>query len=170
MTKQLYFQIHKPSKLSTENLGKSKSATSYVFSVSLYPGCYRHIRISAHDTLLHLHKAIQLAFNFDDDHCHAFFMDNRAWSSQGGYYSSSLEEKNRCTRDHPLDSFHLQPRQPFKYVFDYGDCWTFQLKLLKTLDEPTEYPLIVRSVGAAPEQYGLDYDEEDDFDNDDDKD
>ncbi len=41
---------------------------SYIISVSLYKGCYRHIRISAGATLYKLHKAILNAFNFEDDH------------------------------------------------------------------------------------------------------
>ncbi len=43
---------------------------SYVISVSLGTGCYRHIQISAGATLNKLHKAILGAFGFEDDHAH----------------------------------------------------------------------------------------------------
>ena len=49
---------------------------SYVISVSLAKGCYRHIRIPATATLYQLHKAILTAVAFEDDHANAFFMDN----------------------------------------------------------------------------------------------
>lgn len=48
---------------------------SYVISVSAGTGCYRHIQISKSATLYRLHKAIISAFDFEDDHAHAFFMD-----------------------------------------------------------------------------------------------
>jgi len=53
---------------------------SYVISVSLGTGCYRHIKISSSATLFRLHQAILNAFEFEDDHMHAFFMDNKRWS------------------------------------------------------------------------------------------
>ena len=51
---------------------------SIVFSVSPTSGCYRHIQISENETLYDLHEAILDSFGFDDDHMHAFFMNNRA--------------------------------------------------------------------------------------------
>ncbi len=47
---------------------------SYVISVSAGTGCYRHIQISKTATLHRLHKAIIAAFDFEDDHEHAFFI------------------------------------------------------------------------------------------------
>ena len=41
---------------------------SFVISVSLGTGCYRHIQISANATLYKLHQAILKAFEFEDDH------------------------------------------------------------------------------------------------------
>ena len=58
---------------------------SYVVSVSIGTGCYRHIRISKTATLLKLHKAILNAFDFEDDHAHAFFMDNHYWSDNAAF-------------------------------------------------------------------------------------
>lgn len=46
---------------------------SYVISVSPATGCYCHIRIGANATLYKLHQAILNAFDFEDDHQHAFF-------------------------------------------------------------------------------------------------
>jgi len=53
---------------------------SFVISVNLYKGCYRHVQIAQDATLENLSDAILQAFSFDDDHMHAFFMDNVAWS------------------------------------------------------------------------------------------
>ena len=75
---------------------------SYVISVSLGTGCYRHIQISASATLYRLHQAILNAFEFEDDHMHAFFMDNKRWSQWECYVSSKSEATDRLTKRYSL--------------------------------------------------------------------
>ena len=53
--------------------------SSYIISVSAGKGCYRHIQINQSATLYKLHQAIISAFEFDDDHCHAF-----SWTTNTG--------------------------------------------------------------------------------------
>ena len=125
---------------------------SYIISVSLGTGCYRHIRIASSATLYRLHKAILDAYRFDDDHLHAFFMNNRLWSGTA-YFSSKREPDEKTTRQIRLDRLALKPGDRFKYLFDFGDEWVFQCKVLRQLEEKTAEPVIVRSVGEAPEQY-----------------
>ncbi len=138
---------------------------SYIISVSLGAGCYRHIRISADATLQDLNEAILDAVEFDDDHAHAFFMDNRMWSDADSYYAEGIDDAGRFTSEYTLDEIGLYAGKQFKYVFDFGDEWKFQCKVLKVLDEETEEPQVVKSVGDAPMQYGeLDEGFEDDED------
>lgn len=125
---------------------------SYIISVSLGTGCYRHIRIASSATLYRLHKAILDAYRFDDDHQHAFYMDNRLWSGMA-YFSSKTEPGEKTTRQIRLDRLALKPGDRFKYLFDFGDEWVFQCKMLRQIEENTAAPVIVRSVGEAPEQY-----------------
>jgi hypothetical protein len=129
------------------------SNKSYIVSVSLGAGCYRHIRISAGAILLELHSAILNAFQFDDDHAHVFFMDNRLWSEEDSYYSEGIEDTERYTSEYRLDDAGLHTGKLFKYVFDFGHEWKFQCKVLKALDEDILEPQVVKSVGIAPEQY-----------------
>ena len=126
---------------------------SFVISVSLGTGCYRHIQISANATLYKLHQAILKAFEFEDDHEHAFFMDNHVWSSADAYFSSKAESGDRLTKKYTLKKLQLAKGQKFKYVFDFGDEWEFQCKILRELEEDTKTPLVIRSVGEPPEQY-----------------
>ncbi len=133
---------------------------SYVISVSLGTGCYRHIQISAEATLYKLHKAILDAFGFEDDHAHAFFMDNRLWASQAVYCYPKSEPGDYSTKSHKLEKFRLQKGDKFKYVFDFGASWEFQCKFLRDADEALKSPKIIRSVGEAPEQYPA-YEEDD---------
>ena len=132
---------------------------SYVISVSFDKGCYRHIQIASRDTLFGLHRAILEAYRFDDDHQHAFFMDNRVWSRDAAIFSTKTERGEKTTRQVRLDRLGLEPGDRFKYMFDFGDEWRFQCKVLRKLEENTAAPVIVRSVGEAPEQYPDDEDE-----------
>ena len=130
---------------------------SLVISVSLGTGCWRHIRLSADCTLYRLSEAILDAFGFEDDHLHQFGMDNRLWDSRDVYVSDpeELEEpKSRGTRRKKLGALGLEPGKQFKYLFDFGDEWAFQCKVLRVLPEGTPEPVVVRSRGEAPRQYG----------------
>ena len=133
---------------------------SYVISVSIGTGCYRHIRVPGDDTLFDLHSEILDAFGFVDDHAHAFFMDNKIWSQTDAYYSDMIEDENRYTCDYSLSNLALQAGKKFKYVFDFGEEWVFQCKVLHVLDEPCDEYDIVCSKGKNPEQYS----QEDEFD------
>ena len=126
---------------------------SYVISVSVGTGCYRHIQISKSATLYCLHKAILESFEFVDDHAHAFFMDNRAWSQYDAYYSMKMDGNERLTKGKKLEKLNLKKGSQFKYVFDFGSELQVQCKVLRELEEDTKTPLEIRSVGESPEQY-----------------
>lgn len=126
---------------------------SYVISVSAGTGCYRHIRISKTATLFKLHKAILCAFDFEDDHAHAFFMDNRYWSNHAAFFSIKMYGDERLTKSYKLEKLNLSKGNQFKYVFDFGDEWRFQCKVLRELEEQTDIPCVIRSVGESPQQY-----------------
>jgi hypothetical protein len=133
---------------------------SYVISLSVCAGCYRHIKISSKATLYQLHKAILDAFEFDDDHAHAFFMDDSVWSDKESFYANIIEDEERHTAEYKLEQLGLCVGKKFKYLFDFGDEWRFQCKVLKVLDEKTKMPEIIRSKGEAPSQYGYEFDDE----------
>lgn len=140
---------------------------SYVISVSLGTGCYRHIRISGKATLEELSDAILDAFDFANDHLHAFFMNNRAWDDMDCYYSPYAEEDGFRTTDAcKLQFLNLEIGKKFLYIFDFGDDWRFQCKVLNILDEDTKEPVVVRTKGAAPMQYPV-FDDEDEYYDDD---
>lgn len=138
----------------------TKKHMSYVISVSLGTGCYRHIRLSSKKTLHDLADAILQAFDFDFDHLYSFFMDNKLWSMEDAYHSPYAEE-SPFADEMKLVRLHLVKGQQFKFLFDYGDEWCFQCKVLQVLEEDTPEALIVRTKGKAPQQYP-DYDEDSD--------
>lgn len=144
-------------------MAKKRIKQSVVLTVSLKKGCYRHIRISVNETLEELADTILWAFDFCNDHAHAFFMDNRAWSGANCYYMAEMdeEEEYRHTCDVKLHELALQTGDRFLFVFDFGEEWRFQCKVLRLIDEDTDDSEIVKFVGEAPEQYpDQDWDEE----------
>ena len=63
-----------------------------------------------------------------------------------------------------MSKFHLSKGDKFLYIFDYGDEWRFQIKVLRVIDEPTKTPIVLKSVGEIV-QYDFD-EEEDEYDED----
>lgn len=133
--------------------GSAKQEQSFVIKVSLDAACFRHIQISSKDTLFQLHRAILDAFGFSDDHAHAFFMDNKLWSNKDSYYMEGMEEFRPVTQETRLIRAGLQKGKSFKYLFDFGDEWVFQCKVLRALENSTEVPVVIRSKGENPVQY-----------------
>lgn len=132
---------------------KDYSGDSYVISVSPYSGCYRHIRLSGNTYLSELATAILDTFEFDDDHLYAFFMDNKAWSHEDTYYRNPDDYSERSCDDARLGDLHLEVGKKFLFLFDFGDEWRFQCKVLKVLQEETKDCQVIRSKGEAPKQY-----------------
>lgn len=126
---------------------------SYVISVSAGKGCYRHIQISKTSSLYKLHQAIIRAFDFDDDHAHAFFMDNHYWSKDDAFFSVKMAGDERLTKSYQLEKLHLSKGDQFKYLFDFGAEWRFQCKVLREMEETVDIPCIILSVGKSPGQY-----------------
>lgn len=126
-----------------------------IISVSLGTGCYRHLKISDQAKLEDLSEEILDAFEFINDHAHAFFMNNRPWTEDNCFYAEFVDEDNeyRHTCDYTLRKAGLYVDQKFAYAFDFGDDWVFRCRVLNILDEVTQEPEVIRSKGDAPAQY-----------------
>jgi len=154
-----------------ENKVELPSGNTYIFKVSLNKITWRKIRIAANKTLQHLHNAIQEAFDFDNDHLFAFFMDGKLWSKKA-YWDK--REGSKPTADQAvLSEIGLSVGKRFLYLFDFGNEWRFDVQLEETLalDKPPQKAEIIAQKGDAPEQYpdwedieGYDSDYDDEFD------
>ncbi len=128
---------------------------SYVISVSIGTGCYRHIQISDGATLCQLHTAIIDAFDFycDEFMAHAFFMDNRFWSPKDAFFSDGIDDMFRCTSKYTLKKLKVHSGDKFKYLFDFEEEHRIQCKVLRALQENTPEAKVIRSVGEDPQQH-----------------
>ncbi|MCL2814581.1 MAG: plasmid pRiA4b ORF-3 family protein [Oscillospiraceae bacterium] len=136
----------------------------FEFKVSLSKRCYRTIRCLPEHTFEDLHLAIQKAFEFDNDHLYSFYLDGKRHSSYE--ISAPYSERPPFTDEVRLGDERLTNRQRILYLFDYGDCWEFDIVLdvKNETDLKLKNPEIIKSVGESPEQYpDLDYEDDDDI-------
>lgn len=126
---------------------------SYIFQVSLEKNVWRKIKVSFEHSLHHLHLAIQEAFDFDNDHLYAFFMDGKRYSRHA--YHSPFGDEGPFADEVIIGELGLYTGQKILYFFDYGDSWEFAVQLLSINEDelsPKE-PEIIEIKGDAPEQY-----------------
>ena len=105
---------------------KQAPVEAWIISVKFKKGCYRHIQIPKTETLAELADVILWSFDFENDHAHAFFMDNLFWSDADSYFLSFVSDdgEERYTENVYLDI--LSVKQKFKFIFDFGDEWRFE--------------------------------------------
>ena len=124
----------------------------------------RTVEIMDDDTLFGLHLAIQQAFDWDNDHLFAFYMNNRLFNRTQEYSGdptgeSDLEDRGSdygSISDTELRHFGLRRGKHFKYRFDFGDELIHTVEVLDSNAprvESAEYPRVVDSVGQPPPQY-----------------
>jgi hypothetical protein len=125
----------------------------YVFKVSYGRNIWRRIKISKAHSLHYLHEAIQEAFEFDNDHGYAFFMDGRPWSPNA-YWDRSTGDSPFADRA-TIGKLELVKGQKILYLFDFGDEWMFTVRVDEILysDVPPVRPVVVEKKGDAPVQY-----------------
>ncbi len=131
---------------------------TYIFKVALDKNIWRRIEISADHTLLDLHRSIQKAYDFDDDHPYSFFMDGKPWSHE--QIVSPYEDDGPYVDEVSIGELGLLIGQNILYLFDYGTEWRFRVELEDIRREGPEprKPKIIEKMGKAPEQYEY-YDE-----------
>jgi len=121
--------------------------------VSLGKKCYRVIRCLPEHTFEDLHIAIQKAFDFDDDHLYAFYLDGKRYSKNT--VNAPYMEEPPSASEVCLNDVRLINNQHILYLFDFGDCWHFDIAINIKNEEGIvlKWPKIIESVGEAPEQY-----------------
>jgi Plasmid pRiA4b ORF-3-like protein len=137
-----------------------------------FPEVRRTIGIREDQTLEDVHRALQAAFGWDDDHLYSFWLKGKFWAEDGSEYTHPFHAE----QPNPLGGFALGPPpkssavavrrlkletgQRIAYLFDFGDEWRVTLTVREVRgDDGRPYPRLLESLGDAPPQYP-DYDEE----------
>jgi hypothetical protein len=142
---------------------------TYVFNAELvgFEGVRRTITVRDDLTLVDLHYALQSAFDWDDDHLYAFWLDGSFWESEDQHYmhpyhAASVDPPGRsaCVR---LADLGLAVGQRVAYEFDFGRSWRVALQLHEI--RAAQGRAVARCIereGVAPPQYeGVAFAEED---------
>lgn len=122
---------------------------------------YREIEVLSTQSLSTLAKAIVDFFGFDFDHCYGFY-DN----FKDPYDSSEIYELFTDIGEEPTEGAfgvtHIKIPKAFnkigkkmRFLFDYGDNWQFTVELtdIKQAVSNSEYPKLLKKIGASPIQY-----------------
>ncbi len=129
----------------------------YHLKISLNKKCYRVIEIGGNFTFNDLHTVIQEAFNFEDDHLYAFYMDNEAHSQDDNstYWGPRCQDGKYYAEEVLIGEVGLIKGKKFLYLFDFGANWHFEV-LVEAIfpdEEEENGGSIIKSVGKSPEQY-----------------
>lgn len=131
-------------------------------------GVVRTIGVRADQTFVDLHRALQVAFGWDDDHLYTFWLGTKFWPTAGTEFCDpfsydnpsplspflSGERPRKRSAETRFDRARLVRGEKLAYVFDFGDEWRVLLTL-KTIraDDGQPYPLVLAAVGETPPQY-----------------
>ena len=120
--------------------------------------CIRVIRMNLEDSLYDLHEMIQRAVDFDDDHLFEFTL-GRGVMKRVYTLPEAINSGRELSVETNLGELDLRERQVFTYLFDFGDMWQFDIKVLEIREGTIKKPEVIKSEGDAPEQYPY-YEEE----------
>lgn len=123
---------------------------TYILKVEV-GSCMRKIRIGGRETLEELHEAIQRAVDFDNDHMYSFTIGFGRTKKR--YYHPYCEDEPYLANEVYLQEILLYEKMKFEYLFDFGDCWRFEITVEKILPEYTQNAEVVEQKGDNPEQY-----------------
>lgn len=113
----------------------------------------RVIRFNLSNSLYTLHDMIQQAFEFDNDHLFAFYVGQGMMKKTYTLPEAITSEEELSVLDTRLGDLELCKGQKFSYLFDFGDMWWFDIKVLKILEDTVPKPVIIKKVDDAPKQY-----------------
>lgn len=118
-----------------------------------YTNCVRVIRMNISYTLYDLHDVIQQAFEFDNDHLFAFYVGQGMLKKTYTLEEAAMSFEEESVEETSIGSLGLREGQKFSYLFDFGDMWWFDIKVLKMTEDTVQNPQIIKAVNDAPLQY-----------------
>lgn len=110
------------------------------------PKVWRRIEISPEMSLHDLHKAIQTAMGWTDSHPHCFSTS----ADDGEINILPVSEEKGQSLEARIKK-HISPEHPvIHYIYDFGDYWDHEIRLVHTGREVTAIPECTGGEGACP--------------------
>jgi hypothetical protein len=124
---------------------------------------YRDVIVKHTQNFIELNNIILKAFEFDQKHDATFFRSNDIWK-RGREISKAVYEKEYVAppllmEETTIGSEIIDTNQHFIYLYDFVKSWTFLIELIQVIknadaDMSLEYPIVSRTEGVGPMQYG----------------
>ncbi len=124
---------------------------------------YRDVVVKHTQNFTELNNIILKAFEFDQKHDATFFRSNDIWK-RGREISKAVYEKEYVAppllmEETTIGSEIIDTNQHFIYLYDFVKSWTFLIELIQVIknadaDMSLEYPIVSRTEGVGPMQYG----------------
>jgi len=124
---------------------------------------YRDVLVKHTQNFADLHQIILRAFEFDQKHDATFFRSNDTWQ-RGREISKEVYDKEYkapplLMEETIIGSEIIDTNQHFIYLYDFVKAWSFLIELIQVIknseaDMSLEYPLVSRTEGVGPMQYG----------------
>jgi len=122
---------------------------------------YRDVAVKHTQSFLQLHQIILKAYEFDNKHQATFYRSNDHWQRGReislAKYDRAYQLAPLLMEETPIGSEIRDPNQKFIYVYDFAKNWSFMVELINVSKEENsklDYPVMVKSEGIAPSQYG----------------
>jgi hypothetical protein len=89
------------------------------------------LSVPADCTLGDLHRIIQIAFDWTDDHLHSFTVNSVEYgmTDMDLDYGDDMADEDSVS----LYDLSLRTRQKFSYLYDFGDSWEHEIRVSKTI-------------------------------------
>ncbi len=115
------------------------------------PPIWRRVQVPADIRLDELHLVLQAAMGWTNSHLHAFTFGQQRYTFS--YEEGDLEElqmEDETTKI--LSDLLTEPKETFRYAYDFGDSWEHTVTLEKRLPAApgAKYPLCVEGKRACP--------------------
>ncbi|NGO55441.1 plasmid pRiA4b ORF-3 family protein [Allomesorhizobium camelthorni] len=131
----------------------SDVATSVVYQLKvslrgISPMIWRRLLVPEEMTLYALHRAIQIAFGWEDYHLHAFKLHGRRY----GTMWTGERHRDAAGREVMLADLQLRLRQRILYEYDFGDLWEHEIRVEAKLEREggKVYPVCIAGARAGP--------------------
>jgi hypothetical protein len=131
---------------------------AYVLRVSIAdsrPKIWRKLSVPGDYTLGDLHTILQIAFGWENDHMHSFTVNSTEYGMPVGDMGFGDEFDIIDEETVRLSGLDLQPKQKFKYLYDFGDSWLHEITVSKIIpigadDEELMKPRCLEGERAGP--------------------
>ena len=122
---------------------------------------YRDVAVKHTQSFLQLHQIILKAYEFDSKHQATFYRSNDNWQRGKeislAKYDKAYKVAPLLMEETTIGSEIRDPNQKFIYTYDFVKGWSFMVELINVSKEENaklDYPVVVKTEGIAPSQYG----------------